>query len=122
MSKLNIPAVAILCLIASVVEAQGATSSVVLQQHLGDIPDREAMIVTVEYPPGGVSRSHRHNAHTFVYVLEGSVVMQVEGGEKVTLGVGETFYETPDDVHVVSMNASKTRIARLLVFFIQRPG
>ena len=122
MSKLNIPAVAILCLIASVVEAQGATSSVVLQQHLGDIPDREAMIVTVEYPPGGFSRSHRHNAHTFVYVLEGSVVMQVEGGEKVTLGVGETFYETPDDVHVVSMNASKTEIARLLVFFIQRPG
>ena len=76
-------------------------------------------MLTVEYPAGGTSPSHRHNAHTFVYVLEGSVVMQVKGGNEVTLGPGETFYESPSDVHSVSRNASTTKPAKFLVFFVK---
>ena len=79
-------------------------------------------MITVEYPPGGSSAAHRHNAHTFVYVLEGTVVMQVKGGQEVTLGPGQTFYESPEDVHSVSRNASGTKPAKLLVFFVKEKG
>lgn len=79
-------------------------------------------MVTVEYQPGASTPLHRHDAHTFVYVLEGSIIMQVEGGEKQILGVGQTFYESPDDVHTVSANASSTETAKFLVFFIKRLG
>ena len=73
----------------------------------------------VEYPPGGMLAEHRHNAHTFVYVLEGSVVMQVKGGKEVTLGPGRRFMNRPDDIHTVSRNASKTQPAKSLVFFVK---
>ena len=76
-------------------------------------------MVTVEYAPGASSAEHRHNAHTFVYVLEGSVTMQVKGGKEVTLGPGQTFYESPEDVHTVSKNASSTKPAKFLVFFVK---
>ena len=79
-------------------------------------------MVTVEYAPGESSAEHRHNAQTFVYVLEGSVVMQVKGGEEVTLGPGETFYESPDDIHTVSKNASSTMPAKFLVCFVKQKG
>jgi quercetin dioxygenase-like cupin family protein len=80
------------------------------------------VMLTVEYPPGASSSKHRHNAHTFVYVLEGSIVMQVEGGESVTLGPGQTFYESPADIHSVSKNASDSRPAKFLVFFVKDKG
>ena len=80
------------------------------------------MMVIVDYPPGVASAPHRHNAHTFVYVLEGSVVMQVEGGRRIMLRQGQTFYENPDDIHVVSMNASMIEPAKILVFFVKREG
>ena len=57
-------------------------------------------MLIVEYPPGAVDPVHRHNANAFVYVLEGSVVMQLKGGEPVTLHPGQTFYEGPNDIHV----------------------
>ena len=76
-------------------------------------------MVTVEYAPGGSDPIHRHNAHVFVYVLEGSVVMQLKGGKEITLTPGQTFYEGPDDVHVVTRNASKTKPAKFLVFFVK---
>ena len=79
-------------------------------------------MLTVEYAPGASSAEHRHNAHTFVYVLSGSVVMQVRGGQPVTLGPGQTFYESPDDVHTVSRNASATEPAKFLVFFVKAKG
>lgn len=79
-------------------------------------------MLTVEYPPGGASTPHRHDAHVFVYVLEGSLVMQVDGREPVTLGPGETFYESPEDVHRVSRNASATEPVRFLVFFVKEKG
>jgi len=82
-------------------------------------PGKEATMITVEYPPGWSSSPHRHDAQTFVYVLEGSVVMAVQGGKEVTLGPGETFYESPDDVHSVARNASTTKPAKFLVFLVK---
>jgi quercetin dioxygenase-like cupin family protein len=79
-------------------------------------------MITVEYAPGGSSPIHRHNAHAFVYVLEGSIVMQVQGGKQVTLTPGQTFYENPSDVHVVSRNASNTEPAKFLVVLVKDKG
>jgi len=86
------------------------------------IPGKEGMMLTVEFAPGASSPPHRHNANTFVYVLEGSVVMQVAGGAEMTLRAGETFYESPSDVHAVGRNASQTEPARILVFFVKDIG
>jgi quercetin dioxygenase-like cupin family protein len=86
------------------------------------IPGKEGMMLTVEFQPGASSPPHRHNANTFVYVLEGSVVMGVAGGEEVTLRPGQTFYESPTDVHTVARNASQTEPAQVLVFFVKDTG
>lgn len=93
-----------------------------LTKELAGLAGKEAMMLTVEYAPGASSSKHRHNAHTFVYVLEGSLVMQVAGGKETTLGPGQTFYESPDDVHSVSKNASATQPAKFLVFFVKDKG
>lgn len=90
-----------------------------MAQDIVGIPGKEVTMSTVEYAPGGSSPPHRHDAQVFVYVLEGHVVMQVEGGPRVTLGPGETFYETPADVHSVSANASTTEPAKFLVFMLK---
>ena len=79
-------------------------------------------MITVEYPPGGSDPVHRHDAQVMVYVLEGSVVMQVKGKAPITLGAGETFYEGPDDVHLVARNASHSAPAKFLVFFVKDKG
>ena len=79
-------------------------------------------MLIVEYPPGAVDPIHRHNAHAFVYVLEGTIVMQVKGGESVTLNPGQTFYEGPNDVHIVGRNASKTKPAKFVVFLVKDKG
>jgi len=96
-----------------------AIAKPLLSRVLPDLQDKEVLMLTVEYPPGGSSAAHRHNANTFVYVLEGAVVMQVAGGKEVTLNPGDTFYESPADIHSVSRNASTTRPAKFLVFFIK---
>lgn len=93
-----------------------------LTKDLVGIAGKEGQMITVELAPGHVSASHRHNASTFVYVLEGSVVMAVKGGKEVTLGPGETFYESPTDIHSVSKNASATKPAKILVFFVKDKG
>lgn len=111
-----------MCMAAAAVAAQGANVIPLVTKDLAGIPGKEAAMITVEYPPGGSSAAHRHNAHTFVYVLEGTVVMQVKGGQEVTLGPGQTFYESPEDVHSVSRNASGTKPAKLLVFFVKEKG
>ena len=90
-----------------------------LVRPFDDIPGKEGMVQTVEYAPGASTEAHRHEAHTFVYVLEGAIVMQVQGGEAVTLKAGQTFYESPTDVHTVSRNASATEPAKFLVFFVK---
>ena len=99
-----------------------ATVQPLLQKTLHDLPGKETLMLTVAYPPGGSSLPHRHNAHTFVYVLEGSVVMGVKGSAPQTLIAGQTFYESPTDVHEVSRNASDTKPAKLLVVFIKTVG
>src|SRR5947207_1138783 len=110
------------CMAAAAAAAQDAKVTPLMTKQPSGIAGKEATIVTVEYAPGASSAEHRHNAHTFVYVLEGSVVMQVKGGKEVTLGPGQTFYESPEDVHTVSRNASSTTPARFLVFFVKQTG
>jgi quercetin dioxygenase-like cupin family protein len=108
--------------LAAAAAAQGAKVTPLIAQELKGIEGKEGTMLTVEYPPGGSSAEHRHNAHVFVYVLEGSVVMQVKGGNPVTLGPGQTFYESPDDVHTVSRNASTTQPAKFLVLIVKNKG
>ena len=102
--------------------AEEAKVTPLLSKELKESPGKEGLMLVVEYPPGNSDPIHRHNAHGFIYVLEGSVVMQVKGGKQVTLTAGQTFYEGPDDVHVVGRNASRTMPAKLLVFLVKDQG
>lgn len=122
MKKLQLFTVVLFALLATGSAAQQSSANILFQTDLPDIEGREAVVLEVVYPPGVASASHRHNAHTFVYVLEGSVVMAVAGGEEQTLVAGETFYESPSDIHSVSRNASNTEPARILVVFIKNEG
>jgi quercetin dioxygenase-like cupin family protein len=110
------------CLAGGALMAQDAKVTPLMRKDLAGTTGKEGVLLTVEYAPGASSASHRHNANTFVYVLEGSVVMQVKGGKEVTLGPGQTFYESPADVHAVSKNASSTKPAKILVFFVKDKG
>ena len=92
------------------------------EQSLTDMPDKEGLMLMVEYPPGKVSKPHRHDAHTFLYIIEGSMIMQVEGKEPVTLNVGDTYYESPEDIHLLSKNASDTEPAKFLVVSVNKKG
>ena len=106
-------------------EPNGTPKSKVAQlmsKDLPNLPGKEAVMITVDYPPGSSDPVHRHNGNAFVYVLEGTVVMQVRGGKQVTLTPGQTFYEGPDDVHVVGRNASDTKPAKFLVFLVKDKG
>jgi quercetin dioxygenase-like cupin family protein len=102
--------------------AQQAKVTPLISKDLPESPGREVVMITVEHAPGGSSPIHRHNAHAIVYVLEGSVVMQVKGGQQVTLTPGQTFYEGPGDIHLVDRNASTTKPAKFLVFIIKDKG
>ncbi len=94
----------------------------VMTRPLPEQPGKEALILTVEYPPGGADPVHRHDAHGFVYVLEGRIVMGVAGGQEITLGPGEAFHEGPADLHTVGRNASSTKPAKFVVFLIKDIG
>jgi quercetin dioxygenase-like cupin family protein len=119
--------IALACLLAGAAHAtepaapakNSKNSATLLTRDLPDMPGKEVVMLTVSYLPGGASLPHRHDAEVFVYVLEGSVVMQVEGQPAQTLGVGQTFHEGPTDVHRQSANASATQPAKLLVFMIK---
>ena len=102
--------------------ASDAKAAALMTRPLTGLQGKEGLMLTVEYPPGGASPAHRHDAHVFVYVLEGSIVMGVQGREPVTLGAGESFYENPQDVHTVSKNASSTKPAKFLVFMVKDSG
>ena len=113
----------LLCLMTSTVAAQQPNVvTTLMSKDLKDNPGKEVVMITVEYPPGGSDPVHRHHAQAFVYVLEGSVVMQLKGGKEVTLTPGQTFYEAHDDVHVVGRNASTTRPAKMLVILVKDKG
>ena len=109
----------LLFLMSGTLMAQQPTVTQLMSKDLTDLPGREVLMITVEYPPGGADPIHRHNAHAFVYVMEGSIVMQVRGGKEVTLTPGQTFYEGPDDVHLVGRNASSSKPAKFLVFLVK---
>ena len=93
-----------------------------LTKQLRVAPGKEIEVITVIYAPGAVDEIHRHDAHAVVYVLEGEVEMQVRGGMLQRLGPGQVFYESPEDVHTVSRNTSKTKPAKFVVFFIKNEG
>ena len=113
---------ALACLMSGTLVAQEAKVTPLLSKDFANLPGKEGLMITVEYPPGSSDPIHRHNAHAFVYVLEGSIVMQVRGGQQVTLTPGQTFYEGPDDVHIVGRNASKTKPAKFVVFLVKDKG
>jgi uncharacterized protein YbjT (DUF2867 family)/quercetin dioxygenase-like cupin family protein len=107
---------------AATTESKEAKLTELMSKDLTDLPGKEGLMLLIEYPPGSSDPIHRHNAHGFIYVLEGSIVMQVRGGKEVTLTPGQTFYEGPEDVHVVGRNASQTKPAKFVVFFVKNKG
>ena len=115
-------AMALLFLTAGTAMAQEPKVTPLMTKELTTDPGKEVLMITVEHVPGGASVIHRHNAQAFVYVLEGSVVMQLKGGKEVTLTPGQAFYEGPDDVHLVDRNASTTEPAKFLVVLIKNKG
>jgi quercetin dioxygenase-like cupin family protein len=106
-------------LIAGTLMAQEAKVTSLMSKDLKDFPGKEGLMIAVEYPPGATDPIHRHNAHAFVYVLEGSIVMQLKGGREVTLTPGQTFYEGPDDVHIVGRSANNSQPAKFVVFLVK---
>jgi quercetin dioxygenase-like cupin family protein len=115
-------ALVLLSLMTGTAMAQEPKVTSLMSKDLPESPGKEALLITVEHAPGGSSPVHRHNAHAMVYVLEGSVVMQVKGGKEVTLTPGQTFYEGPNDIHIVDRNASSTQPAKFLVVIIKDKG
>ena len=120
--KISRPMSVLAFLIASTLIAQEAEVTPLMSKDLADFPGKEGLMITVVYPPGASDPIHRHNAHAFVYVLEGSVVMQVKGGKEITLTPGQTFYEGPNDIHTVGRNASSTKPAKFIVFLVKDKG
>src|SRR4051812_94513 len=102
--------------------AQEANVATLMSKDFTEFPGKEGMMIVVDYPPGASDPIHRHNAHAFLYVLEGSIVMQVKGGKEVALTPGQTFYEGPNDIHVVGRNASNTKPAKFVVFLVKDKG
>ena len=112
----------LVCLMPVTLEPKDAKVTPLLSKDLTNFPGKEGLMITVEYPPGSSDPIHRHNAYAFVYVLEGSIVMQVRGGKEVTLTAGQTFYEGPDDVHVIGRKDSQTKPAKFVVFMVKEKG
>jgi quercetin dioxygenase-like cupin family protein len=117
-----LPLLLLLFLPSGSADAQIAKEKPLLTKVLPDISGEEGLIETVVLSPGEVVPAHRHNADVFAYVLEGSIVTQLEGHKSQIVHAGEAFYESPEDVHIVTRNASATRPARLLVFFVKKIG
>src|SRR5436309_15355019 len=113
---------ALACLMSGALVAQEAKVTQLLSKDLTNLLGKEGLMIMVEYPPGSSDPIHRHNAHGFIYLLEGSIIMQVRGGNEVTLTPGQTFYEGPEDVHVVGRNASQTKPAKFVVVFLKNKG
>jgi quercetin dioxygenase-like cupin family protein len=113
---------ALLCLMAGGLVAQEAKVTPLMSKDLTEIPGKEVSMIKVEYAPGNVDPVHRHNARAFIYVLEGTILMQLKGEKEVKLTAGDTFYEGPDDVHLIGRNASTAMPAKFVVFFIKDKG
>lgn len=120
--RLKTVIIALVCFTSFALVAQEAKVTQLMSKDLPEFPGKEGLMITVEYPPGSTDPIHRHNAHAFVYVLEGTIVMQVKGGKETTLTAGQTFYEGPNDVHIIGRNASKTTPAKFVVFLVKDKG
>ena len=120
--RTTLVALALLGFMTGTAMAQEPKVTSLMSKDLAEYPGKEVLTITVEHVPGGASSIHRHNAHAFVYVLEGSVVMQLKGGNQLTLTAGQSFYEGPDDVHLVDRNASTTKPAKFMVVLIKNKG
>ena len=121
----TVRALLLVCLSFNAVPALASPEAVVtslVAKNLPEFPGKEGVMILVEYPPGSSDPIHRHNAHAFVYVLEGSIVMQLRDAAEVTLSPGQTYYEGPSDVHIVGRNASNTRPAKFVVFLVKNQG
>jgi quercetin dioxygenase-like cupin family protein len=112
----------LLALTAGMASAEEPTVTTLMTKDLEGVPDKQIVMFTVEFPPGWADPVHRHDAQGFIYVLDGSIVMQVKDGQAVTLTRGQSFYEGPADVHVVGRNVSTTKPAKFLVVLIKRKG
>jgi len=124
MKKIILPIVITACVLAAqfAPAAPQADFKEIMSKPLTDIPGKEGLVLMVTYPPGSADEIHRHDAHAFVYMLEGSVVMQLRGAEPVTLKAGDTFYEGPNDVHIVGRNASDSKPAKFVVILVKKQG
>jgi quercetin dioxygenase-like cupin family protein len=122
MTSTKLLIVVLASLATGALQSREAKVTQVMSKDLPDLPGKEGLMLSVEYPPGSSDPIHRHNADAFVYVLEGSIVMQVRGGKETTLTPGQTFYEGPDDVHIVGRNASQTKPAKFLVLLVKDKG
>src|SRR4029434_7112631 len=122
LTKLILMLVCLIAVTAVTEEPKEAKVTPLFSKDLTEFPGKEGLMITVEYPPGVVDPIHRHNAHGVIYVLDVSIVIKVRGGKEVTLTLGQTFYEGPDDVHVVGRNASQTKPAKMVVFFVKDKG
>jgi quercetin dioxygenase-like cupin family protein len=120
--KISRPMSVLAFLITSTLLAQDAQVTPLMSKDIAECPGKEGLMITVVYPPGASDPIHRHNAHAFLYVLEGSVVMQLKGGKEITLTPGQTFYEGPKDIHTVGRNASSTKPAKFIVFLVKDKG
>lgn len=123
LSKYVVPALLLSCAALTLTNAQAAQDvdvASLLTKPLPEVPGKEVLMITVTYAPGAKDPVHRHDAHGFIYVLEGSIVMQVKGGKEVTLMPGQTFYESPNDLHTVGRNASATKPAKFLVILVKK--
>jgi quercetin dioxygenase-like cupin family protein len=120
--KIPLLALGVALLSPSLLSAQDIKMTPLLSRDLNEFPGKEGTMVTVVYPPGGSEPIHRHRAYVFLYVLRGTVVMQVRGGKETTLTAGQAFYESPDDIHVIGRNASKTEPAKFVAFFVKDKG
>jgi Uncharacterized conserved protein, contains double-stranded beta-helix domain len=122
--KISMPAIlaGLSCLVSVPLFAQEPTVTPVMSKELADMPGKEVVVVRVDYAPGGADKAHRHNADAIVYVLEGAVIEQVKGGKPDTLTAGETFFEGPDDIHIVGRNASDTKPASILAILVKKKG
>jgi quercetin dioxygenase-like cupin family protein len=109
-------------LMAGTLIAQDAKVTPLMSKDLAEFPGKEGLMITVVYPPGASDPVHRHNAYAFLYVLEGSILMQLKGGKEITLTPGQTFYEGPNDIHTVGRNASSTKPAKFIVFLVKNKG
>jgi quercetin dioxygenase-like cupin family protein len=119
MASLKLMLVLLPLLVNSTLMAHEAKVTLLMSKDLPEFPGKEGLMISVVYPPGASDPIHRHNAHAFLYVLEGSVVMQVKGGKEITLTPGQTFYEGPNDVHAIGWNASNTKPAKFVVFLVK---